>query len=303
MNPDEFDLFARGLELVKFDRGFLVQQIDTPIEFVYFLERGIVSLLARSATDSPVEIATIYSTGMVGIEVMMDASRAIHRALVQAPNTTALRIKARDFCAALERRPAIRRHFSKFAQLLMRQSAQNLLCNTRHALEQRLAKWLLLSHAYCDDGLVPVTHDSLALALGARRPSVTEALAGLENDGLVVRQRGALKLSDPAVLRTRACSCLPLMMGLHAAPPIRAEDGQCPSSQLRPKCNTCRVNARSVSDRTLIAHAEPACPRDCAPRQTGMFAGVVSKQRALNPGAGDEDCDRSSDSRAKVDGD
>jgi CRP-like cAMP-binding protein len=211
MSAGEFDLLRAGLELVTFERGRLVQQVDAPITHIYFIERGLVSLLARSATDSPVEIATIDATGMVGIEVLVDAARAIHRALVQTPATAALRIRIEDFRAAIERQPSLRRYFAEVSQDLMRRSAQNLLCNTRHPLEQRLAKWLSLANEQFVDSLVPVTHDSLAIALGVRRPSITAALAALEADGVVAKQRGALKLSDPMALRARACSCLPAM--------------------------------------------------------------------------------------------
>ncbi len=153
MSVDEFALLRPALERVTFECGNLVQQVDAPIEFVYFLEQGIVSLLARSATDPPVEIAMIDANGMVGIEVIFDASRAIYRAIVQAPNTVAMRIRVGAFREAIEQRPALLRHFARFSQSLMRQSAQNLLCNTSHALEQRLAKWLLLANEQFAGGL------------------------------------------------------------------------------------------------------------------------------------------------------
>jgi CRP-like cAMP-binding protein len=222
MSAAEFDLLRGGLELAKFERGQLVQQVDAPIQHVYFIERGLVSLLARSATDLPVEIATIDSAGMVGIEVMVDAARAIHRALVQTPATSALRIKVDDFRAAIERQPSLRRHCAHVSQDLMRRSAQNLLCNTRHGLEPRLAKWLALAGGPSAGGVVPVTHESLALALGVRRPSISAALAALEMDGVVVKQRGALRLPDLPALSARACSCLPVMMRARDARPPRS---------------------------------------------------------------------------------
>ena len=104
----------------------------------------------------------------------------------------------------------------------MWRSAQNLLCNTRHALEQRLAKWLSLANERLAGDFVPVTHDSLAIALGVRRPSITAALAALEGEGLVMKQRGALRLLDPFALHGRACSCLPLMMRSHDPRPFNA---------------------------------------------------------------------------------
>ena len=217
MSATEFDSLSSSLKLVAFERGQLVQQGDAPIQHVYFVEHGLVSLLVQSTTDLPVEIATIDSTSMVGIEVLVDAPRAIHRAVVQTPATLALRIEVDAFRAAIEREPSLRRHCAHVSQDLMRQSAQNLLCNTRHELEPRLAKWLSLASEPFAAGVVPVTHESLALALGARRPSITAALAALESGGVVLKQRGALKLPDLPALRARACSCLPVMLRARGA--------------------------------------------------------------------------------------
>lgn len=222
MTAAEFDLLRPGLELAKFERGQLVQQVDAPIQYVYFIEHGLVSLLARSATDLPVEIATVDSTGLLGIEIIVDADRAIHRALVQTPATSALRIKVEAFRAAIERQPSLRRHCTLVSQDLMRRSAQTLLCNTRHGLEARLAKWLALAGEPFAYGVVPVTHEALAIALGVRRPSITAVLAVLEADGVVVKQRGALKLSHLPALRARACSCLPVMLRARDAGPSRS---------------------------------------------------------------------------------
>jgi len=217
MSAAEFAAICGGLQLVTFERGQLVQQVDAPIRHVYFIERGLVSLLARSATDLPVEIATIDATSMVGIEVVVDASRAIHRAVVQTPATSALRIEVNAFRAAIEHQSSLRRHCAHVSQDLMRRSAQNLLCNTRHGLEPRLAKWLALAREPFADGIVPVTHESLALARGARRPSISAALVAFEAEGVVVKQRGALKLPNLPALRARACSCLPAMLRMRDA--------------------------------------------------------------------------------------
>jgi DNA-binding transcriptional MocR family regulator len=54
---------------------------------------------------------------------------------------------------------------------------------------------------------VTVTHDLLALMLGARRAGVTVAAGLLEERGLISARRGQITLLDRAGLMRTACSC------------------------------------------------------------------------------------------------
>src|SRR5690606_38158360 len=101
--------------------------------------------------------------------------------------------------------PAIKDHLLRYVQLLLSQKAQVSLCNAKHDIDKRLARWLLLAHERVEGGELPVTHDLLATMLGVRRPGVTEALAGLEQAGVVTRARGLLRVVDAEALKTRAC--------------------------------------------------------------------------------------------------
>jgi CRP-like cAMP-binding protein len=89
----------------------------------------------------------------------------------------------------------------------MNQKAQVSLCNAKHEIDKRLARWLLLAHERVNGAELPVTHELLATMLGVRRPGVTEALADLEELGIVARARGVLKVVDEDALKARACEC------------------------------------------------------------------------------------------------
>ncbi len=208
LTAEEFNLLRPHLELVIFDQGDVIQQIDAPIDHVFFVESGIVSLLVRNAVDAPVEITPVYPSGMVGLEVMANATKAIYRAVVQVPQTAVLRLPACELHRALEQRPAMIRVMRDFAQLQMRSSAQNLLCQAKHSIEQRLAKWLVLASDQYKDGLIPIKQDDLAISLGARRPSISWAIKRFVSQGLVERRRAAVQIRDMAGLQGRACSCV-----------------------------------------------------------------------------------------------
>ena len=82
-----------------------------------------------------------------------------------------------------------------------------MLCNGRHDVIERLARWLLLARDRLDEDVVPVTHDILSVLLGVRRAGITEALAGLEQTGAVRRERGAVRIVDRQSLEKRSCEC------------------------------------------------------------------------------------------------
>ncbi|MBB4428315.1 CRP-like cAMP-binding protein [Bradyrhizobium sp. CIR48] len=211
MSPEEFDSLRPHLEFTTFDQGHLVQQIDEPMDYIHFVESGIVSLVVRSAIEAPVEISAVLPSGMIGSEIMFGAGKAIYRAVVQVPDTLVVRIKLEDLRRAQRQHPNIDRIFLEFARFLMRAAAQNLFCQAKHSLEQRLAKWLVIASGQFDDGLIPVKQDDLAMALGVHRPSVSWAVARLANLGLVERRRAAIQLSDTSKLCAHACPCVSMI--------------------------------------------------------------------------------------------
>lgn len=91
--------------------------------------------------------------------------------------------------------------------MLMTQTAQVSLCNTKHGIESRLARWLLLAYDRVAGGEIPVTHDVLSMVLGVRRAGVTDAIASFEAEGIVTKERGLIRIIDREGLRGKSCEC------------------------------------------------------------------------------------------------
>jgi CRP-like cAMP-binding protein len=85
--------------------------------------------------------------------------------------------------------------------------AQIALCNAKHEISERLARWLLLAQDMVESDVLPVTHGLIADALGVRRPGVSNALAELEARGVLEGTRGSLRICDVDGLRRSACEC------------------------------------------------------------------------------------------------
>jgi len=204
--PELFEKLRPFLRVTELRRRAVIHEANRPVGAVYFIESGVISRFARTQEDGSVEVAMVGKFGFVGVSVLLGTMTALHRTVVQIPGQ-ALRISASDLRTVMAEYPAIRDHLLRYVQVLMSQKGQVSLCNAKHEIDRRLARWLLLAHERVDGAELPVTHDLLATMLGVRRPGVTEALAGLEELGIVARARGVLRVIDPDALKSRVCEC------------------------------------------------------------------------------------------------
>ena len=99
------------------------------------------------------------------------------------------------------------RNLARFGQVLGMQATQVAACNRLHEVDQRLARWLLMSQDRLSGDVVPLTQETLAHMLGTRRASVTEAAGILQRAGLITYHRGDVKIDDRRGLEAASCEC------------------------------------------------------------------------------------------------
>lgn len=204
--PASFERLRPLLEPVALKRRAILQDYHHPIEHIYFIERGVASLLVRTQRDGPVEIAMVGRLGFVGVAAVLGIQRSPNRCLMSVPGY-AFRIAVSDLRRAAHRNPDIQQQLFSYIHALVVQNAQTTLCSARHSLEERLSRWLLLAADRLDDRVIPVTHDMLSGILGVRRASITTTLAELERSGGLVRLRGGIDVRNRAALERRTCEC------------------------------------------------------------------------------------------------
>jgi CRP-like cAMP-binding protein len=204
--PDSFERLRPFLQPIALKRRAILQDYHHPIEHIYFIERGVASLLVRTQRDGPVEIAMVGRLGFVGVAAVLGMQRSPNRCLMSVAGY-ALRIAVPDLRRAAHRYPEIQQQLFSYIHALLVQNAQTTLCSARHSLEERLSRWLLTAADRLDDTIIPVTHEMLSVILGVRRASVTTTLAELERTGGIVRMRGGIDLRDRGALERRTCEC------------------------------------------------------------------------------------------------
>jgi len=174
--------------------------------YVYFPTQSFVSLVSIVDQKPFLEVGMIGREGMLGIQLGLGVLTTPLRALVQGAGA-AWRINARTFTRELGKNPPLRRILNLYTYVLMAQFAGAAACIRFHLIEQRLARWLLMTQDRAQSDRFYVTHEFLSYMLGVRRVGVTAAAGDLQHRGLIEYHRGDLQVLDRAGLEKASCSC------------------------------------------------------------------------------------------------
>jgi CRP-like cAMP-binding protein len=203
---NEFQMILPSLELVTLDWHVALHKAKEPIGFGYFPNGGVVSMVVPMADGRAAEVGMVGREGFVGAALAGGLDRSPHLALVQA-STTGMRIRAPLLQKMLPSVPQLWTLLTRYALVQGMQLAQTAACHRLHNLEQRLARWLLMSHDRIRSPELPYTQDLLAIMLGTDRPSVSIAVGILQKKGCVKQKRGGINIVDRAKLKLSTCEC------------------------------------------------------------------------------------------------
>ena len=176
------------------------------VEQVYFPHAGMISLLAVMTDGQSIETATVGHEGVVGANAGFGAHVSFTRAVVQAPLTTS-RLAAAEFRAITRQSEPLRALLASYAEVLLSQVQQTAACNALHAIEARLARWLLQTHVRVDGDVLPLTQEFLSQMLGVRRTTVNLIARQLQATGTITLRRGRIIITDRDALEAVACEC------------------------------------------------------------------------------------------------
>jgi CRP-like cAMP-binding protein len=203
----DIDSLAPHLEHVQVDVHQVLAKQNASFTHVYFPQSCVISLVNRMSDGSGVEVGTIGNEGMAGLPSYLEADASESETFCQIPGD-ALRMPVQSLIDAADHRPAIRRLLNRYMQAYMIQVAQCAACNRLHDIEQRCARWLLMTHDRVDGAeSFPLKHEFLALMLGVRRAGVTTAAGSLQDAGLIQYRRGVIRVIDRNGLEAASCEC------------------------------------------------------------------------------------------------
>jgi CRP-like cAMP-binding protein len=204
---------------VLFEPGQVIRAVHFPLD-------GVISLVTPMCKGDTVEVATIGNEGVVGVPLVAGGSLAV-RAISQVGGL-ALRMDADAFMAELDQLPGFRLLMRRYTQALFGQISQAAACNRLHSNEERLSRWLLMSHDRVAKDTFAISYDFLGQMLGASRATLTLSAGQLQAAGLIRYQRGRLTIVDRKGLETVSCDCYGIIKAVLAqavAPPVAIQVG------------------------------------------------------------------------------
>lgn len=206
LSPDAYHALQRHLQPIGFKCGHVLYEPEDEVDWVYFPESGLVSLISVMLSGDQVETAVVGREGGVGFIEAEGAGIIFSRAIVQV-DLVAQRASAQAYRQALDTSATLRRAVASHVELTIAECRQTIACIAHHPPAARLAWWLL----ECQDrtGLeqLPLTQEFLGAMLGIRRTTVTAVASALKTEGLIAYRRGHIRILDRDGLLRHSCEC------------------------------------------------------------------------------------------------
>jgi CRP-like cAMP-binding protein len=177
-----------------------------PIDAVWFIESGWISMVVELADGGGAEVGFIGREGLVGTSLAGGVDSCFVEAYVQA-GATALSMEAKAFQREMDALPELRALLFRYNEAMYAQTMQTAACNGRHVLEQRLARWLLMAHDRAEADELPLTQEFLSMMLCVHRPGVSLAAKSLRKMGAIRYSRGGITVLDRGMLEGMVCGC------------------------------------------------------------------------------------------------
>ena len=187
--------FLPHLETVDLELKEVLYEPNQPINYIYFPNNGVVSLVTVMEDGSVAEVATVGNEGMVGLPIFLGAETIPREAFAQIPGT-AVRMRAGAFKQEAKHNGALTTVLHRYTQALFNQIAQTAACNRLHSIEERAARWMLMTHDRVGSDQFPLTQEFLAYMLGVRRPRVNIVGRMLQEAGMIRYTRGKITILD-----------------------------------------------------------------------------------------------------------
>ena len=206
LQPEDFDAVMSEAKIVPLKFGKRLLRQDERVDAVYFPLTCMFSLLVTTNDQPQMELATIGKEGLVGAAEALQTQGSMGLNLIQIAGT-AVRIEADVFRKAIRGRPLIQQLVYQHLYALLRQILYGAACNRLHSMEERCARWLLMTHDRAGLDSFPLTQEFLSHMLGVRRATVNVAIGMLKKSGFIRYVRGKITVIDRAGLESASCDC------------------------------------------------------------------------------------------------
>jgi CRP-like cAMP-binding protein len=202
----EFNVLRPHLGFVDLPQQYLLHEPGEKVEFGYFLNSGMTSLVVETTGGRSCEVGILGKEGMVSACLAVDICQAPYLAIMQIAGD-GFRVSADALSNVMANCPELKKELLRYVFLQGFLVAQIAACNRLHEIHERLARWLLMCQDRVESDVLFLTHEFLAEMLGTGRPTVTLAAGALQRAGLIENVRGTIRILNRKNLEDAACEC------------------------------------------------------------------------------------------------
>ena len=215
LSDDTLSRLKPILEHVELPSGKILYRADEVIQYVYFPENSMISVVAYTEEGQGSEVSVIGHEGATGLDVILGSDRSSNENITQLGDG-AYRIKTEDLKEEFKSGGEIHDLLLLFVRKLIVQISQTALCNRLHTTEMRLSRWLLMCHDRSGSDVMRLTQEFIAVMLGANRTTVTMTAIELQNAGFISYKRGTITMLDRKGLEEFTCPCYATISAAYA---------------------------------------------------------------------------------------
>jgi CRP-like cAMP-binding protein len=207
LDPGVFARLCEDLQPVPLERGLVLGAPHEPLDWVYFVDSGVVSLVAETGGGQSLEVAIVGNEGVAGFADALGGLGLPYRLVVQLSGL-AYRVRTSVVTEHVFSCTPLHELLMSYSQFMMHQLTQSALCGRFHSSVQRLARWLILTAERAGTNRLPLTHEFVAQMVGAPRSAVTAAAAELRARKIIEYGRGTVIIKSVKRLHASACDCV-----------------------------------------------------------------------------------------------
>ena len=204
---EDFDRLRLHVTDVPVHRGQIFHRRGETVTDVYFPNGGVASVTIATRDGHSVEAATVGHEGLIGIGAVFGSHRATGDTMMQVPDTSAAMMSADGLRTEMQRGGALAAAVNRYIQGYMGLVTQSLACMAVHSTQERCCRWLLMTQDRVQRPQFDLSHEFLAMMLGASRPTVTLVAQTLQAAGLISYTYGRMTVTDRVGLEAASCEC------------------------------------------------------------------------------------------------
>lgn len=205
---DDLARLRPELDTITFQPKQIVHRQHETFDYVYFPNGGVFSMVTAFADGNKVESATIGREGMIGVAAFLtDDPISPCESMLQVPDGESYRLSVKTLRRELTQRRALHATLGRYAEVVIAHSMQSTACLAQHPVQERCARWLLMTHDRIERDDFDLSQEFLAMMLGVSRQSVTVVAGALQMAGLIRYTHGHITILDRSRLEAASCEC------------------------------------------------------------------------------------------------